>query len=83
MVATVQAFLDTRTSALPRLARQRRQEREARIESQDEFSLGIDFSAVDLAALGGDGAGKEDPIEKLDNDFAEVNKFVRHRERDC
>ena len=71
IVATIQAFLDTRSGALPRLARQRREARESRNESQDEYSFGIDFSAVDLVALGGE-MTEEDPIQRQDVEFAIV-----------
>ncbi|ORY30560.1 Mus7/MMS22 family-domain-containing protein [Naematelia encephala] len=76
IVSTIQAYLDTRASALPRLARQRRQARTAQVESQDEFSLGIDFDYVDLAALGGEVPIEEDPIEKLEARFAMIVNTV-------
>ena len=69
IVATIQAYLDARTNALPRMAQQRR---EARIESQDEFSFGMDFTTMDLAALGDDLADSPDPIQEQDNQFAKV-----------
>lgn len=71
VVATIQAFLDARASALPRLAKQRRQARGQGVESQDEYSFGIDFTAVDLAALGGE-ATVIDPVERQEEDFAKV-----------
>ena len=73
VVSTIQAFLDTRASALPRIARQRRGAREAHVESQDDFSFDIDFSAVDLAALGGDVNAEDDPVEVQDKGFAGVS----------
>ena len=75
VIATIQTYLDTRAAALPRLARQRREAREQRVESQDEFSFGIDFSAVDLEALGG-GAVEEDPVQKLDEQLASIINSV-------
>lgn len=75
VVATTQAFLDTRASALPRLARLRREARRANVESQDDFSFGIDFTAVDLVALGGQADVQDDPTEKLDQDFAKVHQI--------
>ena len=75
VIAAIQAFLDTRASALPRLARQRREAREARVESQDDYSFGIDFTAVDLAALGGELAIQEDSIEQQDREFAKASSF--------
>ncbi|WVF69022.1 hypothetical protein IAT40_003796 [Kwoniella sp. CBS 6097] len=77
VVATIQAFLDTRSSALPRLARQRREAKESHSESMDEFgSLGIDFTAADVLALGGDVGAVEDPTEKLDAEFASIIEKV-------
>ncbi|OCF44378.1 hypothetical protein I317_01823 [Kwoniella heveanensis CBS 569] len=77
VVATIQAFLDTRTSALPRLARQRREAKESHSESMDEFgSLGIDFTAADVLALGGDVGAAEDPTEKQDGEFALIIENV-------
>ncbi|ORX37221.1 Mus7/MMS22 family-domain-containing protein [Kockovaella imperatae] len=67
VIATIQAYLDARAHALPLLARQRR---EARLESQDEFSFGMDISAADLMALGDDMSGEIDPIQRQDNEFA-------------
>ena len=72
VIAAIQAFLDTRASALPRMARLRREAREARIESQDDYSFGIDFTAVDLAALGGEAEVQGDYIEHQDREFAKA-----------
>ncbi|KAK8858768.1 hypothetical protein IAR55_002997 [Kwoniella newhampshirensis] len=81
VIATIQAFLDTRASALPRLARQRREAKEKdshQSESMDEFgSLGIDFNDVDMLALGGEVEGREDdPVEKQDKEFADIIENV-------
>ncbi|WWD18663.1 hypothetical protein CI109_103116 [Kwoniella shandongensis] len=81
VIATIQAFLDTRASALPRLARQRREAKEKeshQSESMDEFgSLGIDFSDVDVLALGGEVTShEEDPVERQDKEFAEIIESV-------
>ncbi|GMK57328.1 hypothetical protein CspeluHIS016_0401620 [Cutaneotrichosporon spelunceum] len=68
IVATIQAFLDARAKALPKRARVARSSRQQ--ESLDDYpSLGFDFDAIDLAALGGDEA-PEDPIEQQDAAFA-------------
>ena len=71
VIATIQAYLDARASALPRLAQQRR---EARLESQDEFSFGMDISPGDLAALGDDLAGEPDPVQAQDDKFVSVSR---------
>ena len=78
VVATIQAFLDARADALPTLARQRREARGQGVESQDEYSFGIDFSAVDLAALGGD-VVEQDPIQQQEEEFARVGYGVTGR----
>lgn len=72
MVATIQAFLDARANALPRIAKQRREGKKKKLESQDEYSFGIDFSTVDLIALGGE-AASIDPVQQKEEDFATVN----------
>ncbi|BEI86232.1 hypothetical protein CcaverHIS002_0605190 [Cutaneotrichosporon cavernicola] len=70
IVATIQAFLDQRGKALPKRARVARSSRQQ--ESVDDYpSLGFDFDAIDLAALGGDEA-PEDPIERQDAAFADT-----------
>lgn len=70
IIATIQAFLDARAAALPTRARVARTSRQQ--DSLDDYpSLGFDFDDVDLAALGGDEA-PEDPIERLDAEFANV-----------
>lgn len=42
------------------------------MESQDEYSFGIDFSAVDLAALGGDDIAGN-PMQQQEEQFAKVS----------
>ncbi len=71
-MATIQAFLDARAAALPRIARQRREARRFKDESQDDYSFGIDFSAVDLAELGGEAGAMDDPTDSRDEEFAQV-----------
>ncbi len=78
VISTIQAFLDARAAALPALAKQRRETRGQIVESQDEYSFGIDFSAVDLAALGGE-AAVEDPVARQDERFAEVSPGHRRQ----
>lgn len=70
IVSTIQAFLDARGAALPKRARQARETRQK--ESVDDYpSLGFDFEAIDLAALGGDEA-PQDPTEAQDAEFAKI-----------
>lgn len=72
IVSTIQAFLDARAAALPQKAVAARRSAH---ESLDDYpSLGFDFDAVDLAALGGDEAQvvKSDPIEEADAAFAQI-----------
>ncbi|BEJ17296.1 hypothetical protein CspHIS471_0606970 [Cutaneotrichosporon sp. HIS471] len=70
IVATIQAFLDARGKALPKRARVARSSRQQ--ESVDDYpSLGFDFDAIDLAALGGEEA-PADPIERQDAAFADT-----------
>ncbi|WVQ85011.1 hypothetical protein IAT38_007175 [Cryptococcus sp. DSM 104549] len=80
VIATIQTFLDVRASALPRLARARRQERETQFQSEsaDEFgSLGIDFTTEEVLALGGmEGEAGADPVEEMDKQFAEIIENV-------
>lgn len=72
IVLTIQAFLDARSAALP--SRARRALEAKAVESLDDYpSLGFDFDAVDLAALGGDEqAAVIDPIDKKDGEFAQI-----------
>lgn len=71
IVATIQAFLDARSAALPKRARRALETRQK--ESLDDYpSLGFDFDTVDLAALGGDEA-PTDPAEVQDEAFAKVS----------
>ena len=72
VVATIQAFLDVRAHALPRLAKQRREAKKQTLESQDEYSFGMDFTTIDLLALGGE-AASIDPVQKQEEDFATVS----------
>lgn len=71
IVSTIQAFLDARSAALPTRARQARN---TALESLDDYpSLGFDFDAVDLAALGGDTEARPvDPMEVADAKFAQI-----------
>jgi len=71
VIATIQAFLDVRSNSLPRQARQRREARAQQVESQDDYSFGIDFSTLDLVALGGE-AVSADPAQRQDEAFASV-----------
>jgi hypothetical protein len=71
IVGTIQAFLDARAAALPRKARQARDER---LESQDEFgSLGFELDSITIAGLGGDARAEVDPVERQDEEFAQVS----------
>ncbi|KAL1413138.1 hypothetical protein Q8F55_000887 [Vanrija albida] len=71
IVLTIQAFLDARNSALPNRARRAREAKA--VESLDDYpSLGFDFDAVDLAALGGDEVAEVDPIDRKDAEFAQI-----------
>ena len=75
VIATIQAFLDARAQALPRLARQRRQLRETQVMEQDEsmeesYGDGIDFAALDFAGLGG---SQSDPVQEKEGRFAIVS----------
>ncbi|WWC62804.1 uncharacterized protein I303_105402 [Kwoniella dejecticola CBS 10117] len=77
VIATIQTFLDTRASALPKLAKQRREAKESNNESFDEFgSLGIDFADADVLALGGDLGEGENEVEKKDEKFAGIIENV-------
>lgn len=80
IVSTIQTFLDTRSAALPRLARQRREARECKVESQDEYSFGIDLSTIDLAALGAGGGEVVDPVQAQDEKFGHVSDRRPHWE---
>jgi hypothetical protein len=69
VVATIQAFLDTRLKALPDKAKRGPDDK---IESQDEFgSLGFELDDTTLAQLGG-GDQASDPVRKQDERFATV-----------
>lgn len=71
-MATIQAFLDIRLKALPPSAKRAREEK---VESQDEFgSLGFDLDDTTLAQLGGETT--VDPVQKQDEVFATVRKYV-------
>ncbi|WVW84898.1 hypothetical protein I302_106934 [Kwoniella bestiolae CBS 10118] len=77
VIATIQAFLDTRASALPRLAKQRREAKESHNESLDEFgSLGIDFTDADVLALGGELGEADNELERQDEEFARIIEEV-------
>ncbi|KAK6907981.1 hypothetical protein I203_101982 [Kwoniella mangroviensis CBS 8507] len=77
VIATIQSFLDTRTAALPKLAKQRREAKESHSESFDEFgSLGIDFTDADVLALGGELGEEENEVEKQDEEFARIIEEV-------
>ncbi|WWC88639.1 uncharacterized protein L201_003552 [Kwoniella dendrophila CBS 6074] len=73
VISTIQTFLDTRATILPRLAKQRREAKESHSESFDEFgSLGIDFTDADVLALGGELGQEESEVEKQDQEFAKI-----------
>ena len=75
VVATIQAFLDVRLKALPPSAKRAREEK---VESQDEFgSLGFDLDDTTLAQLGGETT--VDPVQKQDEIFATVSRYVLGR----
>lgn len=70
VVATIQAFLDTRLKAMPPRAKRAREEK---IESQDEFgSLEFELDDTTLMQLGG-GEADDDPVQKQDDHFAKVS----------
>lgn len=75
IVSTIQAFLDARAAALPKKAKKARDLKRA--ESDDYPSLGFEFDDIDLELLGGADLGdagqrEEDPIEKMDAEFARI-----------
>ncbi|KAK4689696.1 hypothetical protein P7C73_g409, partial [Tremellales sp. Uapishka_1] len=76
IVGTIQAFLDCRAAALPLKAKRARESKIVESQSQDDYpSLGFDFDAVDLRELGGvedKQPVQEDPIEKMDLEFANL-----------
>jgi hypothetical protein len=74
VVSTIQAYLDTRAAALPRLAKQRRETREKPrlAESEDSYSFGMQFTDGDLLALGGE-VVQEDPVQKADEEVGKVS----------
>lgn len=73
VVATIQAFLDIRLKALPPKAKQARDDK---VESQDEFgSLGFELDDTTLAQLGG-GDAVSDPVQKQDEQFANVSLLL-------
>ncbi|WWC70969.1 uncharacterized protein I206_104922 [Kwoniella pini CBS 10737] len=77
VIATIQSFLDTRASALPKLAKQRREAKESHNESFDEFgSLGIDFTDADVLALGGELGEEDQEVEQKDVEFAAIIENV-------
>jgi hypothetical protein len=82
VIATIQAFLDVRVRALPAIARQRREARKQKLESQDEFSFGMDFSSVDLVALGGE-ARPADPVQKQEEHLGKVSRLGPRNEARC
>ena len=70
VVATIQAFLDTRLKALPSKARLGRDKES---DSQDEFgSLGFELDDTTLAQLGG-AESASDSFQKKDDEFAQVS----------
>lgn len=70
VVATIQAFLDTRLKAMPSKARTGRDKES---DSQDEFgSLGFELDDTTLAQLGGAESASE-LFQKEDDEFAQVS----------
>ncbi|WRT67980.1 uncharacterized protein IL334_004955 [Kwoniella shivajii] len=77
VVATIQTFLNARASALPQLARSRREAKESHSESLDEYgSLGIDFTDADVLALGGEIENEDEEVDKQDQEFAAIIENV-------
>ncbi|WVQ73377.1 hypothetical protein IAR50_002948 [Cryptococcus sp. DSM 104548] len=78
VISTVQAFLDARAKVLPDSVRRRRAAKES-VQQQDSYdeygSMGIDFSAADVLALGGEEAAP-DPTEESDKQFVEIIENV-------
>ncbi|ODN73953.1 hypothetical protein L202_07454 [Cryptococcus amylolentus CBS 6039] len=78
VISTIQAFLDARAKVLPDSVRRRRAAKES-VQQQDSFdefgSMGIDFTAADVLALGGEEA-EPDPNEESDRKFVEIIENV-------
>lgn len=77
IIGTIQAFLDARAAALPRKAKQARDDR---LESQDEEfgSLGFELDPVTIARLGGEAPDGADTIDRQDEQFANVRHVARN-----